>query len=166
MSDIQLPYTIAFCLVGDKVLMVKRIKSPNKDLWNGIGGKIEEGETPLQAVSREIMEEAELDINTATSVHYAGIVTWTTVEDESNKDKGMHAYIIDFSADTLIMDSVDTPEGLLEWKDLEWVCDKTNPEVVKNITHFLPLMLRKDNPVNYHCEYLDGNFDHITIDQI
>lgn len=30
-----------------KVLLVKRDKKPYKGCWNGIGGKIEKGETPM-----------------------------------------------------------------------------------------------------------------------
>lgn len=166
LEHIQIPYTIAFCIADNKVLMVKRAKPPNQGLWNGIGGKIEEGETPLQAVSREIMEEAELDINTASAVHYAGIVTWAVVEDQNNKNKGMYAYVIDFSADTLSDVAVETPEGLLEWKKLSWVEDKTNQEIVRNIAHFLPLMRKKDSLQHYHCEYQDGKFHHLSIDQM
>lgn len=40
-------YTLCFCLCSDQVLMLYRKKAPNKNFWNGLGGKIEVGETPL-----------------------------------------------------------------------------------------------------------------------
>ncbi len=52
-----LPYTICFCLRGEQVLMLYRSKPPNAQRWNGLGGRIEEGETPLVCVQREIFLE-------------------------------------------------------------------------------------------------------------
>lgn len=41
----------------DKILMCKRRKNPYKDLYNLVGGKIEEGEDGLYAAYRELEEE-------------------------------------------------------------------------------------------------------------
>jgi 8-oxo-dGTP diphosphatase len=40
--------------------MLNREKSPLLGLWNGVGGKIEQGETAKVSVLREIEEETEL----------------------------------------------------------------------------------------------------------
>lgn len=48
----------------DLVVLIEKINpSWQKGLWNGVGGKIEAGETPLQAMTREFKEEAGLEIN-------------------------------------------------------------------------------------------------------
>ncbi len=52
---IALPYTICFCLHDDQVLMLYRSNPPNAGLWNGLGGKIETGETPLSNIHREVL---------------------------------------------------------------------------------------------------------------
>ena len=46
-----------------KLLLIKRNKKPYKGCWNGIGGKIENDETPLEAAKRECMEETGISIN-------------------------------------------------------------------------------------------------------
>ncbi len=46
-----------------------------------------------------------------------------------------------------------TPEGLITWKPLSWVCDPSNPAVVNNIPHFLPPMLTAKSPYEYFYTY-------------
>lgn len=52
----------AFCQMRtghDAVLLIMKRRGPQQIVgkWNGIGGKIEAGESPLQAMSREFFEE-------------------------------------------------------------------------------------------------------------
>ena len=49
----------------DKILIAQRLKGDFAGLWEFPGGKIEEGESPEQAIIREIKEEfdTELDVN-------------------------------------------------------------------------------------------------------
>ena len=47
---------------GDKILATQRGYGEHKDGWEFPGGKIEEGETPQEALVREIREELEADI--------------------------------------------------------------------------------------------------------
>ena len=42
---------------GGQVLLIKRGKDPGKGLWSLPGGKIEHGETALEAAMRELFEE-------------------------------------------------------------------------------------------------------------
>jgi len=39
-TQYEIRYTLCFLTRNDHVLMLHRAKSPNKGLWNGVGGKI------------------------------------------------------------------------------------------------------------------------------
>lgn len=47
----------------NNVLLLKRNKPPYQNLLNGLGGKIEDNEEPIDAVLREIKEEANIGIS-------------------------------------------------------------------------------------------------------
>ena len=74
----SVPQGANYCLgfvfdeLGDAVLMVRK----RRPLWqagklNGVGGKIERGETPRQAMSRECAEETGLQIDEDQWEHFA-----------------------------------------------------------------------------------------------
>jgi 8-oxo-dGTP pyrophosphatase MutT (NUDIX family) len=46
--------------VGDFYLVSSR---PNSSLWGLVGGKVDDGETTLQSIVREVQEEVGLDLN-------------------------------------------------------------------------------------------------------
>src|SRR5579863_6402527 len=121
--------------------MLYRNFAPNKDHWNGLGGKIREGETPLACIQREMLEEAGIDLGEAQRLSFAGIVTWPAGIDLTRASMGMYAFIAEFPLTWPIWEEERvTPEGILGWKPFEWVCDAENTDVVDNIAHFLPQM--------------------------
>lgn len=155
---VALPYTICFCLCGEHVLVLYRSKPPNAKRWNGLGGKIEAGETPLISVQREIMEEAEIDLRQSSELRYAGLVTWANGNDPSQISGGMYTFLAYFAADFPTWPDRPTPEGQLSWKRLDWLCNPRNRHVVSNISHFLPLMLDTRQTREYRCYYRHGIF--------
>jgi 8-oxo-dGTP pyrophosphatase MutT (NUDIX family) len=51
-------YVEGFLFVDERVLLIEKQRpSWMKNLWNGVGGHIEEGETDLEAMRREFREE-------------------------------------------------------------------------------------------------------------
>ena len=57
--------TLCYVKNGNKTLMLHRIKKENdihEGKWNGLGGKMEAGETPEECVIREVREESGLQI--------------------------------------------------------------------------------------------------------
>src|SRR6185437_16068507 len=83
----MLKYTICFIKQGEKILMLNREYSEWMGVWNGVGGKIEPNETPLECILREVKEETGINLKTA---EYKGNVTWT---DGSTYFGGMYAFI-------------------------------------------------------------------------
>lgn len=133
--EIQPRYTLCFIQHDQKYLMLYRNKEPNKGKWNGVGGKIEPGETPQEACLREIYEETGLIIPTIT---FRGLVYW-------NNEGGMYVYL----AETAKRQVSPSHEGRLEWKTLDWIL--TSPQVVSNIPLFLVPMLDKERPPQKHA---------------
>lgn len=145
------------------MLTLKRAKPPNEGMWNGLGGKIEPGETPEAAVRREIFEEAGLDVAQANALRFVGVVTWSGTIDPNNNKKGMYAFVAEFPEQVVEIASRETREGTLAWKPTSWLLDHTNGDVCENIPYFLPRMLSVRAPVRYHCVYRAGFLQEFSI---
>lgn len=138
--------TICFIKNGDKILMLNRRKAPNMGLWNGVGGKIDEGETPEACILREIYEETGLKIN---EVKFGGIVTWT---DATQYYGGMYLYSAEYEG-TYEENAQTTREGILHWKEIDWILHPDNYGIVSNIREFLPNLLNDSTCYEYECFY-------------
>ena len=100
--------TLCYILRGNDVLMLHRIKKKNdinKDKWIGIGGKLEEGESPDDCLLRETKEETGLSL---TNWQCRGIVTFL-----SDQAEGEYMYL--FTADRFEGELKDCDEGQLQW---------------------------------------------------
>jgi 8-oxo-dGTP diphosphatase len=79
-SRVALPYTIATLLYcfneRDEVLLMQRLREPNKWLWSPCGGKLITGigESPYACACREAAEELNLEI-TPPDLHLLGVVS-------------------------------------------------------------------------------------------
>ena len=68
--------TLCYIEKDDRYLMLHRVKKEhdiNKDKWIGIGGHLEEDETPEECLLREVREETGL---TLTDWEFRGIITF------------------------------------------------------------------------------------------
>ncbi len=137
-------FTLCFLLNGEDVLLLHRRFPPNQGLWNGVGGHIEPGETPREAVIREVGEETGYRIE---SPRFAGLLTWDGFEIPPG---GIYL----FTAQVAHRGFVTNHEGDLAWKPRDWAC--TAPEVVDNIHVFLPEIMKSEALLHFHFSYRDG----------
>ena len=55
---------------------------------------------------------------------------------------------------------VSTAEGLLEWKEIDWILNKDNRGVVSNLPKYLPIVLTEENKLEHIFTYDNGNIIH------
>ncbi|WP_274435899.1 NUDIX hydrolase [Alicyclobacillus sp. ALC3] len=142
-----LRYTICFIRCGESVLMLNRNRAPNMGLWNGVGGKLEPTETPLEGVLREVREETGLHLEKAD---FSGIVTWNT---GGSGRAGMYAFMSEVESHMQWSGVTQTREGLLEWKPSDWVLHPDNHGVPAHVSRFLTQMLRDRSCYEHKCEF-------------
>jgi len=91
--------------------MVHRNKKSNdihEGKWNGLGGKVEAGETPEMCIKREVQEETGLFIQ---NPYLHGLLVFTNF-------KGNDWYVFVFTAREFTGELLESsPEGRLEWID-------------------------------------------------
>jgi len=74
----------------------------------------------------------------------------------------MYVFVADLQHGSARKEVLRTPEGLLSWKPLDWVCDPENEGVVSNIPCFLPELLEGKEPIEDLCEYVAGKLVGLT----
>jgi 8-oxo-dGTP diphosphatase len=103
--------TLCYVRNGEQTLMVHRVKKA-QDMhlgkWNGLGGKLEPGETPEECARREIQEESGLEVKDLT---WKGLLTFPGFAN----DEDWYAFV--FVATVKNGPLIDSPEGDLKWVD-------------------------------------------------
>jgi 8-oxo-dGTP diphosphatase len=149
---LPLPFTLCFILHRDQVLLLRRRFEPWAGLLNGVGGKLEPGETPLACVMREVAEETGLML--AEQPRFAGVATWAGFPNTGVRS-GMYVYLADLPGG-IDPEAVarETEEGSLTWVETAAVLEGRT-DAVTNIPGFLAPMLAGKSPAEYFLEY-DG----------
>lgn len=100
--------TLCYVKRGGQTLMIHRDKRPDDihaGKWNGLGGKIEAGESPEMCIQREVREEAGLVIR-QPRLH--GLLVFTNF-------KGRDWYVFVFTATQFEGELTESSEGGLAW---------------------------------------------------
>ncbi len=139
--------TLCYLEKDGKYLMMHRVKKENdenKDKWIGIGGHIEDGESPHDCVIREIYEETGLSVLPEHCI-YRGLVIFICT---GYAPQYMHLFHVKTFSGTLRQ---DCREGDLEWiaKDMllslpMWEGDKLFLSLLDRHVPFFSLKLKYD----------------------
>lgn len=100
--------TLCYIKHNRQTLMIHRVKKAgdiHEGKWNGLGGKLEPGESPEQCVIREAREESGLEIE---NPRYHGLLVFADF-------KGDDWYVWVFTAEKFSGEVTESAEGHLEW---------------------------------------------------
>lgn len=103
---------------GDKFLLLKRFKEPNKNMYTPVGGKLDPFETPLQAAIRETKEETGIVVK---ELKYHGTLT------ETSPTKYNWISFV-YSAEIPFQPTPNCNEGILEWIKIEDLLKTPTPK--------------------------------------
>jgi len=106
-------HTLCYLKRAGQTLMIHRVKKQNdvhEGKWNGLGGKLEQGETPEECALREIREESGL---IARNPQLKGLLTFPAFS------KGETWYAFVYVVREFAGELIDSQEGNLQWIDDE-----------------------------------------------
>jgi 8-oxo-dGTP diphosphatase len=144
--------------------MIHRNKKANdmhQGRWNGLGGKLEPGESPEECARREILEESGL---TVQNLRLNGIITFPGFA----KDEDWYTFL--FTAETVGGELIDSPEGDLEWIETRrlldlylWEGDRIFIPWLSRPEFFSAKFVYKDSILNsYQVNFYDGQADGLV----
>ncbi|MCA9308886.1 8-oxo-dGTP diphosphatase [Candidatus Saccharibacteria bacterium] len=82
--------TLLFLVRDDEVLLAMKKRGFGEGRWNGVGGKVEEGESLEQALIRECQEEIEV---TPTAFEKVADLTFNEVHEDERKIMHVNVFI-------------------------------------------------------------------------
>lgn len=119
-----IPRTLCFLVNNGKVLLI-RLGSSKGDwagLYNGVGGHVERGESPLQCCRREVIEETELEPH---DLRLCGVVT---VDSAADLGVGLYIFVGRAQGEPAATDEgqpawipIDEVAALPTMEDLPWL---------------------------------------------
>lgn len=137
--------TLCYIERDGKYLMMHRVKKENdinRDKWIGIGGGLEEGESPLDCVIREAREETGLEL---LKPEYRGLVSFCFSDGGKSATEQMHLFTCSEFSGELVS---DCDEGVLELVPIDdvpklpvWEGDKIFLRLLREEKRFFLLKL-------------------------
>lgn len=132
-EDIK-PKILTLCLTRKErmILLGMKKRGWGEGKWNGFGGKVEEGETIIEAAIRELEEESGL---LARNLEEKGVVVFHYLD--SGKVLEVHIFdVLDYRGEP-----IETEEMLPQWFNLDEI---PFGDMWADDIHWIPLFLRGD----------------------
>ena len=120
--------TLVFVLREEEVLLIHKKRGLGAGKINGPGGKIEQGETAMQAAVREVEEELKI---TPLDLEEMGVLHFQFVD-------GLAIHCVVFTAEGFRGDPEETDEAIPEWFDF---ADIPYQRMWQDDQHWLPGVL-------------------------
>jgi len=125
-----IPAVLIYAFFKHKILMLYRDGKGSKGLqdhhlgkWNGLGGKSELGESPLETAKREFLEESGLDIN-EDRFELRGSLQFPNFKPHKSEDWWCSVFTLEFNEKEMRGLAKDyCNEGRLDWVDQDKVFD-------------------------------------------
>ena len=151
--------TLCYLEKDNKYLMLHRNKKEidiNKGKWLGVGGKLENGETPEECLRREVREETGYEL---CDFDFRGIVTFVCGKTGAEVVEYMHLYI----GRNVVGEPIECDEGKLVWVDKKevfnlnlWEGDKIFLRLLNESKDFFSLKLVYDENEQLKSAVLNG----------
>lgn len=147
--------TLVYLTKDNKTLMIHRVNKENdlhEGKFNGLGGKLEPGESPLECAKREVLEESGLIID---DIYFKGHILFPKF-DKKSRDWLVFIY----RAHTYSGDQLQSnPEGNLVWIDNDKMLDLN---LWDGDRQFIPHVY-SDNNFDGTFHYKHGQLDRHTL---
>ncbi len=150
--------TLCYLERDDSYLMMHRVSKKNdinKDKWIGVGGHLEDDESPEECIRREVREETGFDIPT-DDFRFRALVTFVS-------DRGDYELMSLFTAPCPEGEPIDCDEGKLEWVKKSdvyslnlWPGDRIFFKLMEEREDFFSLKLAYDTNDELRQVMLDG----------
>ncbi|MCH2188587.1 8-oxo-dGTP diphosphatase [Candidatus Gracilibacteria bacterium] len=133
--------TLSIMIRDNQICLGKKLRGFAEGIYNGMGGKVELGETPTQGIIREIKEEINIDISEKQLI-YVGILHFI-VEKEPKHSSDIHLFkITNFDGEPQKTDEIEPiwfPIDDIPYEKM-WEDDKT----------WLPRIINGEEDIEYN----------------
>ncbi|MBS1960122.1 MAG: NUDIX domain-containing protein [Bdellovibrionales bacterium] len=131
-----IPAVLLYAFYDDELLMIHK-----KDYWNGLGGKLNKGESGIEAAIREFHEEAGLKTQIA-DWKWLGQLYFPDFKSHKHEDWWVTVFVaqLSFEQRKKIKTDVQTAEGTLHWVPQSNILDLN---LWEGDSDFLPYVFKK-----------------------